>query len=203
MIGLTGDVTRSIEIVCIGVRTEAAPTGRRSASRRRTSITPVSSVKRVDVSPPRRVTSAITTVPRMPATALGVRSWMDSPGRMRSFATASAIFPDSTSTVETRGESVMVTTERSRTVITALPPSRMRASDCSPVTMRSCSMTGSRNFSARGAPALARVTVAVPDSAVTTPAGGAVSAQTGAHATRAAASAIGTVRSVCNSACIP
>ena len=97
----------------------------------------------------------------------------------------------------------MVTTERSRTVITALPPSRMRASDCSPVTMRSCSMTGSRNFSARGAPALARVTVAVPDSAVTTPAGGAVSAQTGAHATRAAASAIGTVRSVCNSACIP
>ena len=74
-------------------------------------------------------TSATMTVPRTPTTALGVRTSTDSPGASFSRATASPIFPDSRLMYERPGLSVIVTTERSRTVTIDLPPSRTRASD--------------------------------------------------------------------------
>jgi hypothetical protein len=157
-----GDNAPVTEMLCRGWRTAAAPIGCRAVSSRRTSITPVSSVNRVETSAPARATSAITTVPRMPATAFGVRISIDSRGRMRSLATESAIVPDARSTLDIRGDSVIVTTDRSRTVTSALPPRRMRTSDSSPVAIRSLRNTGSRKLSDRGAARLARVTVAVP-----------------------------------------
>src|SRR5258708_29627900 len=74
-------------------------------------------------------TSATTTVPRMPATAFAARISMDSPERILSLATASAILPAWRSMVALPGTSVIVSLERSRTVTTALPPSSMRAID--------------------------------------------------------------------------
>ena len=88
----------------------------------------------------------MTTVPRTPATAFGILMLMTSPGCIRSRATLRAIFPDSTSMVERPGTSVIVTAERSRMLTTALPPSRRRANDCSPVTTRSWRKTSSLNF---------------------------------------------------------
>ena len=64
-------------------------------------------------------TSATMTVPRIPATAFGVRTSTRSPGRIRSRATATRPLP--TSTVATPGTSVMVTAENSRTVKTDRP----------------------------------------------------------------------------------
>ena len=116
------------------------------------------------------MTSATTAVPRTPATAFGVLMLMTSPGCMRSRATLSAIFPDSMSMVERPGTSVIVTAERSRMLTTALPPSRRRANDCSPVTTRSCRNTSSLNFRTTGCAATARAAVTLPSSVVTTPA---------------------------------
>ena len=115
-------------------------------------------------------TSVITTVPRMPATAFGVLMSMDSPGFMRSLTTARATRPIETLSVEAPGASVRVRTERSRTVTIALPPSRMRATEASPVVMRSCTNTASLNLSGSDSFVVARTTVAVPCSVVTTPA---------------------------------
>ena len=124
--------------------------------------------------PARFCTSVTTTEPRTPATAFGVRISMTSPARIRSRATASANFPDSMSMVDRPGTSVMVTTERSRTVTTALPPRSMRASDSEPVVILSCTRTSSLNFSGTGCcGADACVAVTFPSSVVTTPALGA------------------------------
>src|SRR5262245_24036854 len=120
--------------------------------------------------PWRYVTWATTTVPRTPATAFGILMLMTSPGTMRSRATLRAILPDSMSTVERPGTSVMVTTERSRILMTALPPSRSRANDWSPVTTRSWRNTSSRNLRGTGCGTTARTAVTLPSSIVTTPA---------------------------------
>src|SRR5438132_891805 len=63
------------------------------------------------------------------ATAFAARSSMDSPGRILSLATTSAILPAWRSMVALPGTSVIVRVERSCTVTTALPPSSMRAID--------------------------------------------------------------------------
>ena len=102
--------------------------------------------------------------------ALGVRISTVSPGFIRSLTTAIAARPSPTFTVETPGDSEIVSDERSRTVTMALPPSRMRATESSPVTTRSCTNTSSLNFRGWGWESDARVTVAVPCSVVTTPA---------------------------------
>ena len=74
-------------------------------------------------------TSAMTTVPRTAVTAFGVLISTISPGFIFAFETATAIRPVESSTVETPGASVMVTTERSRAVMVALPPSKTRTID--------------------------------------------------------------------------
>ena len=71
----------------------------------------------------------MSTVPRTPATAFGVLISMLSPGFMRSLATASAILPADMLIVDVVWVSVIVRLECSRTVTTALPPSRMRTRD--------------------------------------------------------------------------
>ncbi len=112
----------------------------------------------------------MTTVPRTPATALGVRIMISSPGRIFSRATASANLPESSSIVDRPGTSVIVRIERSRTVTTALPPSSIRASDLSPVVTVSCRNTSSLNFSGTGLGCATRRAVTLPSSVVTTPA---------------------------------
>ena len=117
-----------------------------------------------------RTTSAMKTVPRTAATAFGVLTSICSPGCILSLATATAILPESRSTVERPGTSVIVRAERSRTVTTALPPSRSRARERSPVTTRSLTKTSSLNFSATGCAAVVRAAVTLPSRVVTTPA---------------------------------
>ena len=114
-------------------------------------------------------TSVMTTVPRIPATAFGVRISICSPGFIRSFTTARAILPPVTSRVAVCADSLMVNAERSRTVTTALPPSRMRASALSPVTMRSATNTSSRCLSGIPCGTDTRVSVAEPCNVVTMP----------------------------------
>ena len=80
---------------------------------------------------------------------------------MRSLATATAILPLPTSMVAVVGVSLIVRTERSRTVTTALPPSRMRTMESSPVVIRSWTNTSSLNLSGRGS-WVERATEAVP-----------------------------------------
>ena len=89
---------------------------------------------------------------------------------MRSRATLSAIFPDSISMVERPGASVIVTADRSRMLTTALPPSRRRANDCSPVTTRSCRKTSSLNLRETGWATIGRTAVTLPSRVVTVPA---------------------------------
>ena len=117
-----------------------------------------------------RVTSTTNTVPRTAATALGVLTSMVSPGFIFSRATATAILPESRSIVERPGISVMVNAERSRTVTTALPPSRSRTIERSAVTIRSLRKTSSLNFRATGWGRATRAAVTRPSSVVTTPA---------------------------------
>src|SRR6185503_8099824 len=112
----------------------------------------------------------MTTVPRTPAMALGVRIRISSPGRIFSRATASANLPDSRSIVDFPGTSVIVRTERSRTVTTALPPRSMRASDWSPVVTVSWRKTSSLNFSGMGVVSATRRAVTFPSRVVTIPA---------------------------------
>ena len=89
----------------------------------------MSSVRSVFGWPATCVTSVMSTVPRTPATAFGVFTSIRSPGFIFSLATASAIRPEVMSMVEVPPLSVIVSEECSRTVTTAAPPSRMRASD--------------------------------------------------------------------------
>jgi len=109
-------------------------------------------------------------VPRTPATAFGVRIWISSPGRIFSRAAARANLPEASSSVERPGTSVTVSTERSRTVTTALPPRSMRARDLSPVVMVSRRNTSSLNFRETGAGRATRRAVTLPSRVVTTPA---------------------------------
>ena len=139
-------------------------------SSRVTSISPRSTVI-ADVAFGPGSTSATTTVPRMAAIAFTVRISTVSAGLILSFATATEIRPLARFTVEVPGISVMFRTECSRTVTTALPPSRRRVTDCSPVATRSWRNTGSLNRSGAGASSDARVTVTVPWRATTVPAG--------------------------------
>src|SRR3989475_263052 len=95
---------------------------------------------------------------------------MVSPGRILSRSTATATFPESRSIVDRPGSSVMVSVERSRTVTSALPPSRSRTTERSSVTIRSFRKTSSLNFRATGWRRAARAAVTRPWSVVTTPA---------------------------------
>src|SRR5262245_48754195 len=104
----------------------------------------------------------------MPLTAFGVLISTSSPGRMRDLSTATEIRPLTTSIVDKPGTSVSVTTERSRTVTMALPPSSIRANAWSPVATRSLRNTSSLNFSGVG-DAATRVTVTGPTTVVATP----------------------------------
>jgi hypothetical protein len=115
-------------------------------------------------------TSATSTVPRTPATAFGVRTSIVSPAVIFWRAAASPILPVSSSITERPGTSVIVSTDRSRIVTSALPPSRKRAIDCSPVVMRSRRNTSSLNLSATGSGLADRTAVTVPSRVVTTPA---------------------------------
>src|SRR5436190_1075918 len=162
-----GDDTAPPIVTCwSALRIVEGPT-RRPASRRVTSITPLSTVM---TECRESNTSATMTVPRMPATAFGVRTSMRSPGRMRSRATATATRPLATSTVATPGTSVIVTVEYSRIVTTARPPSRTRAKESLSVAMRSRTKTAARSSSGLADAAGARTTVTLPSSVVTTPA---------------------------------
>ena len=116
-------------------------------------------------------TSATTTVPRIPTTQFGVLISTDSPGRILSFATAIASRPSPSSTVAVDGTSLTVRVDHSRTVTSALPPSRSWANDRSRVAIRSRRNTASRRASGTGRGRLARVAVTLPSSAATTPAG--------------------------------
>ena len=137
--------------VCMGFSVRPGPLARPvEGSSSVTSTMPVSSVNRVATSCPGTAgasTSAMTIVPRMAATAFGVLISTDSPGFMRLLSTASAILPPVIPMVEVRAVSVILSCERSRTVTTALPPSRMRASDSSPIVIRSWTYTSSLNLS--------------------------------------------------------
>ena len=82
-------------------------------------------------------TSAITTVPRTATTAFGVLISTISPDFIFSLATAIAARPAARRTVAVPGISVIVSTERSRAVTVALPPSRTRTAEFSPVVIRS------------------------------------------------------------------
>ena len=132
-----GGVKPVMPTVCSGFSVKREVPGRPVVgSSSETSTMPVSSVKRVVTVPGGSAaaavactTSVMSTVPRTPATAFGVLTLICSPGFMRSLATASAIFPEATSRVAVSPVSVIVRLECSRTVTTALPPSRMRASD--------------------------------------------------------------------------
>ena len=173
---LTGGVSPVNRACSLALRVTPAPDGW-PPWRWRTSTSPVMTVNRVvnaaGPGPACAVvwsTSTITMVPRMLATAFGVRISIVSPGFMRSLATAIAARPTPMLTVETPGTSVIVSDERSRTVTIALPPSRMRATESSPVLRRSCTKTSSLNFSGTGCDSDTRATVAVPCSVVTTPA---------------------------------
>ncbi len=116
-------------------------------------------------------TSATTTVPRIPTTQFGVLISTESPGRILSFATAIASRPSPSSTVAVDGTSLTVRVDHSRTVTSALPPSKSWANDRSRVAIRSRRNTASRRASGTGRGRLARVAVTVPSSAATTPAG--------------------------------
>ncbi len=116
-------------------------------------------------------TSTTKTVPRTAAVAFGVRISMISPGRIRAFTTATPIFPDCRSTVTRPASSVTVSTDSSRTVMSALPPSSTRTSERSWVWMRSFTKISSRRRSDTGcAAATARNNLASPFTVVTTPA---------------------------------
>ena len=115
-------------------------------------------------------TSATTTVPRIPITQFGVLISTVSPGRILSFATAIASRPSPSSTVAVDGTSLTVRADHSRTVTSALPPSRSWAKDRSRVAIRSRRNTASLRASETGSGRLARVAVTVPSSAATTPA---------------------------------
>src|SRR5262249_18523807 len=166
-----------MRIACDAVTSTPAPKGWRvRPSIWRTSIAPLSTVivvvKPLADSPTCDVacdTSVMTTVPRMPATAFGVRISICSPAFIRSFTTARAILPPDTSMVAVCGDSLMVNAERSRTVTTALPPSKMRTSAFSPVTMRSATNTSSRGLSCTPCGVATRVSVAEPCNVATTP----------------------------------
>ena len=113
--------------------------------------------------------SATTKVPRIAATALGVLISRVSPGFIPALLTATADRPAARKTVDIAGTSVIVRIDRSRAVTVALPPSRTRTADLSPVTIRSRRKTASLNLSSAGAGCAARVTVAAPNSMATTP----------------------------------
>jgi hypothetical protein len=133
-------------------------------------------------------------LPRTAATAFGVRISMDSPGRMRCLATASTTLPLGSVTTARPGSSLIVTSESSRTVRMALPPSSTRISEFSWVLMRSRPNTSSLNLSASGTVSAGRATVARPSRVVTTPTASDVCASAGpgrgAVATSAASTAI-------------
>jgi hypothetical protein len=123
--------------------------------------------------PPTHVTSATSRLPRIPATALGVRISITSPGFMRLFATPRASFPLVRSTAARPGSSVSVKTESSRIVTSALPPRRARTMEFSLVSIRSRTNRSSLNLSGIGWGTTGRATVACPCTVVTTPALGA------------------------------
>src|SRR5437773_2134471 len=141
---------------------------------------PVAGSSLVTSTSPRRIviverggkTSATTNVPRIATTAFGVWISMVWPGFMAALLTATAVRPAARVTVDVAGTSVIVRLDRSRAVTVALPPSRTRTADLSPVTIRSRRKTPSLNLSSAGARSAARATVAVPISMATTPTGG-------------------------------
>ena len=161
--GAVGRVKPATPSVCSGCIVTRAPVARPvTASSPDTSTMPVSNVNCVLARlADSCATSAMRIVPRMPATAFGVLTSTESPARIRSLATATATLPLPTSMVAVVGVSLIVRTERSRTVTTALPPSRMRTMESSPVVMRSWTNTSSLNLSGRGS-WVERATEAVP-----------------------------------------
>ncbi len=112
--------------------------------------------------------STMSTVPRTPAMAFGVRISTRSPGFMRVLSTATAMRPLGRSIVESPGTSVMVSVDRSRAVTTTLPPRRIRVMALSPVVTRSRNRMSSLNLSAAGGMD-ARATVTGPMTVVATP----------------------------------
>ena len=140
---------------------------------------------------PAHVTSATSTVPRIPTTALGVRMSSDSPGTIRSWATATPTFPDWRSMNDRPGASLIVTADRSRIVTIDLPPSSTRASDRSPVLIVSWKKTSSLNLSEIGRGSAARRAVTLPSSVVTMPTfAGWPAASAGDNATRASIASV-------------
>jgi len=136
--GPDGGVLPATSSRCSGFSGKGVPVGWPVAgSSSDTSTTPFNSVMREFTLDPAPDTSVTTTVPRTAVTAFGVFNRICSPGFIRSRATLSATFPVAMSMIAVSGVSVMVKSERSRTVTTALPPSSMRARDWSPVVMRS------------------------------------------------------------------
>src|SRR5262245_5669533 len=105
----------------------------------------------------------------MAVMAFGVLISTTSPGFIRAFETATEMRPSPSCTVATPGTSVMVSTDRSRAVTVALPPSSTRTNDRSPVVMRSRRNTASLNCRGCAPGSLRRATVAVPSMLVTTP----------------------------------
>ena len=169
--GAPGGAEPATLIRCRGKSVTGGPVGRLVAgSSGVTSTLPLRSVTREATLAPLPDTSVTTTVPRTAVIALGVFTSIRSPGFMRSFATASAILPLEISMVATFGVSVIVNSERSRTVTTALPPSSMRARDCSPVAMRSRRYTSSLSLRGAAWDSVVRETVAWPSTLVTVPA---------------------------------
>jgi hypothetical protein len=128
--GAPGAPAPATSIRCLGSSVMGGPVGRPVVgSSGVTSTLPLRSVTREDTPVPVPETSVTTTVPRTAVTAFGVLTSMRSPAFRRSRATASAIFPREISIVATFGISVIVNTECSRTVTTALPPRSIRARD--------------------------------------------------------------------------
>ena len=109
--------------------------------------TAVTSVWRTPLT--RRV-STTTKLPRIPTIAFGVWISTTSPGRTRVFARLRASLPSGRLTMCRLGSSVTVSSERSRTVTSALPPNRIRTIERSPVPIRSRTNTSSLNLSAAG-----------------------------------------------------
>ena len=116
-----------------------------------------------------RETSTMTRVPRTAAMAFGVLISTVSPGFIRALMTATAARPAVNETVDVPGTSVIVRIDLSRAVTVALPPSRTRTADFSPVVIRSRRRTPSLNLSGAGAGNAPRVTVAIPSSIAITP----------------------------------
>ena len=141
---------------CCGPTGVTGPTARPVAgSSRTTSTRPLSTVTLELFC----CASTISTVPRTPAMAFGVRTSTRSPAFIRVLSTATAMRPLARSMVDSPGTSVIVSVERSRAVMTTLPPMRIRVIALSPVVTRSRRKMSSLNFNgALGTAARATVT---------------------------------------------